>query len=99
MACTVCSRSSFSIAPNSRMSSLFLRPARMSLHLLDRHHQTMRLDLLVVKLGFFARLRGHDAFPLLMHLEHVFGGLLFRERQHFHEHEDDISHEVNWIVP
>ena len=59
----------------------------------------MRLQLLVIKLGFLARFRCDDALAVIVHFEHVFGRFLFVERQDLHEHEDDISHLVHRIVP
>src|SRR5436190_2429709 len=99
MVSTVCSRISFSRVPNCNTNWPFLRAARMSLHLLDRHHQSMRLNLLIVKLGFLLRLCGDNAFSFLMDFEHMFGGFLFCKREHFHEDENDVSHQVDRVVP
>ena len=59
----------------------------------------MGLDLLVIKFGFLPALGRDHALAKLMDFEHVFGRFLFCEREHFHEHEDNIAHQIHRIVP
>src|SRR5687767_10480472 len=96
----ICSSTCFSSMPNWRTMCLPAREASMTLLILfDGHHQTVGLNLLVIKLGFLSRRAGNETFAIVVNFQHVLRGFLAIETKNAHKHEHDVGHEIDRIVP
>ena len=77
------------------------RPSRRSpsLIVLHRGPQPVLVEAEDVELGLLPRPVRHHRPTLVVHVEHEVGGLLLRVPEQLLEHEHDVGHEVDRVVP